>query len=116
MINAIRGGYPAVKKVLKKHPKTRDCDIRLYWKFLVRNTSLVSKIGKDNARIVFETMQDIPPPASITRAKRLIQNDEKMFRGKRQQHRAELEEETRKEINELKEIQKGIRGLDEEAR
>ena len=93
MIEHIAGVKPKVRETLRECPETRDSDTVLYFYYQLRYKGL-TVISLDDALRSdhFE---------SISRARRLIQNKEGLYRGTKQIERAQREDGVRYGINKI---------------
>lgn len=76
MAKAIVTHKSRVLAILKEYPSTRNNDVELYWKVLEVFFDIRNRLRKrDHYKALMEAVNDpkLPAPATISRAKRIIQ-------------------------------------------
>lgn len=96
-----------VYRILEKYPPSRDSDWRLLANYIyIFKRKLVTRDEQGIECIALENLRYLPPVESITRARRIIQNDDNNFlptsEKVRKQRRIKEENYTQAEVREAK--------------
>ena len=102
MITEMQTNKSRVREILRTVPLARDDDTVLYFVYARRHTGLMvldDLTPREFATKVFES--DMPPSESLSRCRRLIQNNEGLYHGLKQAKRKAAAEAMRAGINSI---------------
>ena len=86
--------YNMVKKIMTKHPETRDDDMKLYAVIVFYKIRLSTDVTFYDA-MSHHKKYNLPSYESVTRARRKVQENEESLRGKKYSDRLKRQEEYR---------------------
>lgn len=82
-----------VEYLLMKHPRLRDNDKELYLSYLFWYTDIFDEVLDFEGLYKKMVKGSIPPPESISRARRKIQNEKGLYKGQKQLAREKARQE-----------------------